>query len=498
MFGCDDVVFTDPFSFNFAEEVLGKDGDIFGFSLRLGGNIQPAPKSAFDLMQYLKWNWQTATELHYSYPWELDCTIYRKSDVKNMLALHENKIKSPNYFESDFATNPKKYIFRQFLGCFKDSSKAIVITVNVVQDTHKNSFDNKKSTDIFSLSDLYNRQGNKLDVRAISRLESNQIHVGSDFFLLENYDESWERLKTKPLENKKNNPFNIFIKNIGYLFKYEIKKIAKESINQKDLNLALDSFRYEISYDNEKIEKPCILPPQETIDALVEKKASFCRFGDGEFSLMAGESIPFQKSDPKLSRRLHEVMRSNYNNIFIGLPHCYYSSVHDMREYPKSFIRSWVAQNRKKITSQAGLNKQYYDTGCTQLYALFENYDFDSYFKKIVRLWNGKDIAIICGETVFKSIEKNIFECANTIEYQYAPSRDAFDYYDQILEKAKAIDDKKLIIIILGPTATVLAFDLAMLGYRALDMGHIAKDYDYFTKKIKHNDRSIANFFKPD
>ena len=39
-----------------------------------------------------------------------------------------------------------------------------------------------------------------------------------------------------------------------------------------------------------------------------------------------------------------------------------------------------------------------------------------------------------------------------------------------------------MIIIALGPTATVLAYDLAMVGYWALDMGHIDLEYEWFLK----------------
>jgi hypothetical protein len=169
-----------------------------------------------------------------------------------------------------------------------------------------------------------------------------------------------------------------------------------------------------------------------------------------------------------------------------------------MRDFPKSFIRHWAAKHRNKITSLTLPDKQYYDTGCTQLYALFKSYDFKDYFSKIADIWRDRDIVIICGSSVFDLIENNIFNCAKTIEYQYAPSIDAFDCYDELLGNAKSLDRQKLIIIILGPTATVLAFDLARMGYQALDFGHIAKDYDFFCKKIEHNDRTISDFFKPD
>lgn len=38
-------------------------------------------------------------------------------------------------------------------------------------------------------------------------------------------------------------------------------------------------------------------------------------------------------------------------------------------------------------------------------------------------------------------------------------------------------------IVVLGPTATVLAYDLAKAGYQALDIGHLGKAYDWLKRK---------------
>lgn len=47
-------------------------------------------------------------------------------------------------------------------------------------------------------------------------------------------------------------------------------------------------------------------------------------------------------------------------------------------------------------------------------------------------------------------------------------------------------------IVVLGPTATVLAYDLAKAGYQALVMGHMGKDYDWFKRKL---DKNVGKFF---
>ena len=42
---------------------------------------------------------------------------------------------------------------------------------------------------------------------------------------------------------------------------------------------------------------------------------------------------------------------------------------------------------------------------------------------------------------------------------------------------------KIIILISLGPTATILSFDLCKLGYQAIDIGHIDYGYESFLEK---------------
>lgn len=55
-------------------------------------------------------------------------------------------------------------------------------------------------------------------------------------------------------------------------------------------------------------------------------------------------------------------------------------------------------------------------------------------------------------------------------------------------------------ILMCGPTANVLVADLTKAGYRALDLGHLAKSYDWHKKGIdmsKSGD-NVVKFFDPD
>ena len=120
------------------------------------------------------------------------------------------------------------------------------------------------------------------------------------------------------------------------------------------------------------------------------------------------------------------------------------------------------------------------------------------YYNKFRKIWDNKDIVIVCGERVFKNIKYNIYDNAKSIEYIYGPTNNAFADYDEIMNKASKKDVNKLIILVLGATATVMAHDLSKLGHRALDLGHLGKDYDAFRKKLTAGSSTIKNFYNPE
>ena len=68
------------------------------------------------------------------------------------------------------------------------------------------------------------------------------------------------------------------------------------------------------------------------------------------------------------------------------------------------------------------------------------------------------------------------------------PPENAFDKYDQILKTCLEFSKDKLVVIALGPTATVLAYDLGVKGYQALDLGHIDIEYEWYLRNV---DRKI-------
>ena len=186
MFGCDDVIFTGVFNIQIIEEILGNESSIWGFSLRLVRNIAPFPPQAIVSKDFCIWDWTMVESPHFAYPWELDCTLYRKEDVLAIMnRIGAGVLRNQNDLEAVPANNAQWLIPKKRM-CAYMQSKAFVITVNRVQDDYPNIYDNTKKTDVQTLAELYNREGKTLDVERIAELSgyTNRIHVGADFFLL--------------------------------------------------------------------------------------------------------------------------------------------------------------------------------------------------------------------------------------------------------------------------------------------------------------------------
>ena len=108
------------------------------------------------------------------------------------------------------------------------------------------------------------------------------------------------------------------------------------------------------------------------------------------------------------------------------------------------------------------------------------------YVKKLKMIWNHRDIVLVEGEKSRLGIGNDLFKNTKSIQRILCPVTNAFNYYTEIINTIKKkINKNKLILIALGPTATVLSYDLYKLGYQAIDIGHADIEYEWFLRKAK-------------
>lgn len=225
----------------------------------------------------------------------------------------------------------------------------------------------------------------------------------------------------------------------------------------------------------EKYEIPRIMTLEETIDEIVLHKKSIARFGDGEFGIMFGVSRwRFQREDAKLAERLREVIASNEENLLIGL-NDFYGDLSHRTEADADGIRAYIVKARAQHMEllQKG---RLYAHACISRTGSLEKVQNQK------RIWEGRDCVFVEGDKTRMGVGNDLFDNAKSIQRILCPSESAFDNYDAILEACKKLPKDKTILIALGPTASVLAYDLAKAGYHAIDIGHADLAYEWFLR----------------
>lgn len=244
--------------------------------------------------------------------------------------------------------------------------------------------------------------------------------------------------------------------------------------------------RIEYFFKKKKYKQITILSTEKTIDEIKNNNLSVCRFGDGELKLALGiKSISFQKNDEEMKNRLIEVLTSNKNNIMVCLPRVW-NHMNENNYFSTRYWRLFLHRYFYSISKYLSNNKVYGNASFTRPYMPLKNKKNSGlYFKKIKEIWDKKDITIIEGKNTRLGVGNNLFDNANSIERILCPATNAFDCYDRILNEAKTIDSNRLILIALGPTATILAYDLADFNHQSIDIGHIDLEYEWFLRGAK-------------
>ncbi|MFA9189940.1 GT-D fold domain-containing glycosyltransferase [Flavobacterium sp. FZUC8N2.13] len=258
----------------------------------------------------------------------------------------------------------------------------------------------------------------------------------------------------------------------------------------KVYNFIMSFFRKQLNVKN----------ADETIDMLLSGNFSLSRFGDGEIGMLNGGSIIFQENSKELTLKLQQVLNDNdLPNHITGLPYVYVNNS-IFREDAKRYVRKFLLKKSHIIYKCINRSKIYYDSCVTRLYADIEDRSkARSQFEKIKQIWVNKSILIIEGEKSRLGIGSDFFSKTSSIRRIIAPSFNAFNKYEEILDIAKkSWNQDEIVIIALGPTATILAYDLAKLGIRALDFGHIDVEYEWCISNATYKQPLKYKYFGDD
>lgn len=230
-----------------------------------------------------------------------------------------------------------------------------------------------------------------------------------------------------------------------------------------------------------------ILSFEATINEIILNKKSISRFGDGEFRLLTKErGIYFQNLNDKIAERLHDVLNSNLPNHLVCIPSSLKTRENLKREVKVHWL-NFINQKGKAIA--LSIEKQdniFGDALITRFYLDYKNtHEVLRKVNSLKKIWENRDLLIVEGEFSRLGIGNDFFNNAKSIERILCPSTNAFEKYEEILEASKKFGRNKLVIIALGPTATILVYDLAKENYWALDLGHVDIEYSWFLQNAQ-------------
>lgn len=245
-----------------------------------------------------------------------------------------------------------------------------------------------------------------------------------------------------------------------------------------------------------KTEKLNIMNSEETIEYIIRNKCSVSRYGEGEIwgIIDSRNMIGFQKRDEKLAKELERVLCNNNKNLLICLPYAL-NNISGRTKHSRSFWFNWSQENNQHtktymlISKTAGINYRFGDTQISRPYMAYQNKKRASrQFSELKKIWEGRDVLIVEGKYTRLGVGNDILANTKSIHRILCPAENAFDKYESILTEIKKNYDNQLILIALGPTATVLASDLADYGVQAIDLGHIDIEYEWFLAGAEKHD----------
>jgi hypothetical protein len=221
LFGIDDVVYFDSVDFDVIDKTFDCFDDIFGFSLRLGGNVlnsgvDGAKKIDIDGQEVYKMSWPKGRTKNIRYPFELCATIYRTELIKKIIDSSRShnhlaeRLFWPNSFliillrkvrlarkvlkRLGFFYNPNTLESWVCRWCQKNSDRlpsficfqkqcACAVQVNMVNVSTNNEFDSSSEFTVEALNEKY-KQGYRLDLTFAGKGVPQGTHCGAEYFRL--------------------------------------------------------------------------------------------------------------------------------------------------------------------------------------------------------------------------------------------------------------------------------------------------------------------------
>ncbi|GAQ02421.1 hypothetical protein NBRC111452_2264 [Companilactobacillus farciminis] len=233
---------------------------------------------------------------------------------------------------------------------------------------------------------------------------------------------------------------------------------------------------------------PKVKTQKDTVEYIIKNRVSVSRFGDGEFKWMFQnrESGNFEINSPDLAIALKKTIAMTDDRLIICIPDIFSG----LSKFNKEAIKYWgicLGINGMKWLSALNKNRVYFNAQITRPYMDFKDKsNVGDRFLLLKRIWENRDVLIVEGSQTRFGIGNDLLSKARSVKRILAPPTNAFEKYDDIKnEIIKTINHDKdtLVLLSLGPTATILAADLSKKDIQSIDTGHLDIEYSWYLMK---------------
>lgn len=229
------------------------------------------------------------------------------------------------------------------------------------------------------------------------------------------------------------------------------------------------------------VRPPKVASVMDTIQYVVDHHCSVSRYGDAEMKVLHHDNISYQTNSARLDKELIRILQVPVNNHIVCLPDAF-ENLEKYADEQQGFWKWHLSYYRSTWYKYLVKGRQYYNTHMTRCYLMYRDKSHTGeYFRLMKTIWDGKDIILVEGKNSRLGVGNDLFDNAKSIKRILGPQVSAFDQYDDIYaEVLRHITSDCVILLALGPTATVLAYHLAEKGYQAVDVGNIDTEYEWY------------------
>lgn len=229
---------------------------------------------------------------------------------------------------------------------------------------------------------------------------------------------------------------------------------------------------------------------EETVRKIVKEGYSLCRFGDGELRWAYGvRNNSFQINDASMEIELRTILESKPNDKIVVAIDELLNNTDGVVDSTKAFWREFCVKYDELIISKIPTSRIYGRTHISRPYIDYLDKTEENCQKRfdlLKTIWAGRDVVFVEGEFTRLGVGNDLFDNAKSIKRIICPAQNAYSRKNEIKSAIRECGTEMLYILALGPTATVVAYEMAEEGYQCIDVGHIDVEYMWYLQKAQH------------